>query len=364
MKYKWVAYVLLVVSILLSGCVDITDSYKPGNFGATEEEAEMVSVMTEKYGDMTQEGNPRLLEVMMTSSITNFIPVDKVLKYSKDSDNLYVWFVYDNFDNDVLNIEWTYLDEDYLIHTFESETGEDFGRGSFILEKPDEGWPIGRYEVKIMGAGVSESVGFEIIDGPTESIPLDISPENVDSINSGEDSSSDSTTAPGWYLVGAKDFDTVQKSTDRYTYELDFKRGDVMTTLYNIDGPVFAVRTTWQEPPAFIGSEEPMSIKVTAEGIKVATMGLQIAQEVSLKIDKADMDIGGITAGAIRLSDPIFGTIINCHSSNLEENKKLSGTFTANTPNKGWGDGRFGLSVKINGHVGSYGTRYDYEWRE
>ncbi|WP_406671140.1 hypothetical protein V7O67_05250 [Methanolobus sp. ZRKC4] len=355
----------MVVSIFLSGCVDITDSYKPGNFGATEEEAEMVDAMTEKYGDMTQEGNPRLLEVMMTSSITNFIPVDKVLKYSKDSDNLYVWFVYDNFDNDVLNIEWTYLNEDYLVHTFESETGEDFGRGSFILEKPDDGWPIGNYEVKIMGAGVSESVKFEIIDGPTESIPLDLSSENVDSINSGEDSSSEtSTTTPGWYLVGAKDYDTAQKSTDPYTYELDFKRGDVTTSMSHRDGAVFAVRTTWEEPPAFIGSEEPMSIKVIAEGLRVETMGLQIAQVVSLKMDMPDVEIGGITAGAIRLGDPILGTAINCHSSNLVENKKLSGTFTANTPKKEIGDGRFGLTVTITGHAGTYGTRYNYEWRE
>jgi hypothetical protein len=37
------------------------------------------------------------------------------------------------------------MDNDYSIHTFESETGEDFGRGTFILEKPDD--EIGRAHV-------------------------------------------------------------------------------------------------------------------------------------------------------------------------------------------------------------------------
>ena len=123
---------------------------------------------------MTASGEPRLLEVMMTSSTVNFIPVDKVLKYSKDSDELYAWFIYDNFNYDTISIEWIYLDNDYSIYTFESETGEDFGRGTFILEKPDEGWPLGDYRVIISGAGVEESVDFEIIDGATVSVPFDL----------------------------------------------------------------------------------------------------------------------------------------------------------------------------------------------
>ena len=111
---------------------------------------------------------------MMTSSTQNFIPVDKVLKYSKDSEELYAWFIYDNFNYDTITVEWIYLDTDYSIHTFESETGEDFGRGTFVLEKPDDGWPLGDYKVIISGAGVEESVEFEIIDGATVSIPLDL----------------------------------------------------------------------------------------------------------------------------------------------------------------------------------------------
>ena len=171
---KVLTVMIIVCFLLLSGCKDITDSYKPGSFGKTAEEKQMVDSITEKYGDMTEEGNPRLLEVMMTSSINNFIPVDTVLKYSKSSEKLMVWFVYDNFNNDVLNIDWKYLDNDFSIHTFRSETGEDFGRGAFILEQPDDGWPVGKYRVTISGAGVSESVDFEIIESSTDATPLEI----------------------------------------------------------------------------------------------------------------------------------------------------------------------------------------------
>jgi hypothetical protein len=86
MKSKIVVAILLIAAVALSGCTDISDSYKPGSFGATEEEQQIVDAVTDKYGDMTAKGEPRLLELMMTSATHNFIPVDKVLKYSKDSE--------------------------------------------------------------------------------------------------------------------------------------------------------------------------------------------------------------------------------------------------------------------------------------
>ena len=85
-------------------------------------------------------------------------------KYSADTEKLYVWFVYDNFNEDTIEIEWVYVDNDYSIHTFESKAGDDFGRGVFILEMPDDGWPTGNYEVIISGAGVEATIPFEIID--------------------------------------------------------------------------------------------------------------------------------------------------------------------------------------------------------
>ena len=275
MKYKMFLYILLLVSILLSGCVDITDSYKPGSFGTTEEEAEMVNVITEKYGDMTQDGNPRLLEVMMTSSINNFIPVDKVLKYSKDSEKLYVWFIYDNFNNDILTIEWRYLDQDYLIHTFESETGEDFGRGVFILEKPDDGWPLGKYNVKITGSGASESVEFEIIDGPTESIPLDLLSDNIGPMGSDSGNVEGLAVPQSGFEVEETDYSFVGEWTSNWG-NMKFERsGNQIIGEYThdegklvgvVNGDVFI--GTWSESPSYKGPSDAgdVELKLSADG--------------------------------------------------------------------------------------------------
>jgi hypothetical protein len=109
----------------------------------------------------------------MSSDVKDYVPSDKVLKFSKDTSQLYAWFVYDNFkENDVINVEWKYLDTNFVIYTFNSSAGGDFGRGVFILEKPDTGWPLGKYQVTISGMGASSAVNFEIIDGATVTTPL------------------------------------------------------------------------------------------------------------------------------------------------------------------------------------------------
>ena len=174
---KKVTLMLCVILVLLlsAGCKDITDSFKPGSFGNTPEEKAMVEAITEKYGDLTEKGDPRFLEAWVTTSVESFIPVDVVSKYSRNTEKLYAWFVYDNFDEDELEIEWIYLDNNYSIHTFKATTGKDFGRGSFILEQPDDGWVTGDYEVIIRGRGVQKTINFEIINGATVSTPLDFS---------------------------------------------------------------------------------------------------------------------------------------------------------------------------------------------
>jgi hypothetical protein len=97
--------VLIALCLVSVGCKDITGSFKPGSFGKTTREKTMIEAIKEKYGDITQKGDPRFLEARMTSQIEDFIPVDTVSKYSKDSAKLFAWFVYDNFNNDTLEIE-------------------------------------------------------------------------------------------------------------------------------------------------------------------------------------------------------------------------------------------------------------------
>ena len=56
MKSKLIITMLLIGIVALSGCTDISDSYKPGSFGTTEEEMQIVDAVTDKYGDMTATG--------------------------------------------------------------------------------------------------------------------------------------------------------------------------------------------------------------------------------------------------------------------------------------------------------------------
>ncbi|MDG6243139.1 MAG: hypothetical protein QCH31_01930 [Methanolobus sp.] len=279
MKSKLLLVMFLAGIVALSGCTDISDSYKPGSFGATEQEQQIVDAVTEKYGDMTASGAPRLLEVMMTSSTQNFIPVDKVLKYSKNSEKLYAWFIYDNFENDKVYVEWIYLDNDYSIHTFESETGEDFGRGTFILEKPDDGWPLGDYKVIISGAGVEESVEFEIIDGATVSIPLDLldgttidnqkadleSKETTDTVQtpqSGFVSESTSHSFVGEWSSNWGDM-TFRQSGNKIVGEYTHDKGRIEGVM---KGDVFI--GTWSESPSYSEPNDAgdVELKLSSDG--------------------------------------------------------------------------------------------------
>lgn len=354
MKQKEMFLVLIVAILFISGCKDITDSYKPGSFGKTTEEDAMVKAITNKYGDMTKGGNPRFLEAMMTSEVKNFIPIDRVSAYSKKSPELLVWFVYDNFNNDNLIIEWIYLDEDYSIHTFTSVTGEDFGRGTFILKQPDDGWPIGSYRVTISGAGVSSSVDFEIIDGSTISKPLDIlSPSS----STGEQSQ------PGWYLLEVMDRgDKVVSTHDYYSYDVDYKRGDVTTSVFGDEGETLIVRTTYSAPPDFIPAEGELSIHVRKEGITVATKGLGLTDSSNVVIDAADIDLGAGSGSHYRLKDKTYGEFFKLGWEDSTGTIK-EGVFTGKAPSANMYHGKMSIKYEIFSSA-MYGTKYIYEWRD
>lgn len=375
MKSKILVIILLMLSIVaLSGCTDISDSYKPGSFGTTEEEMQIVDAVTEKYGDMTAKGEPRILELMMTSATENFIPVDKVLKYSQDSDELYAWFIYDNFEYDVISVEWIYLDDDYSIYTFESETGEDFGRGTFILEKPDDGWPLGNYKVIISGAGVEDSVEFEIIDGATASVPLDLlddttignqqadfgNTETAERQTSTATTTSSSDTVAGWYLVEVEDYNDV---SDRDTFGLEYERGNVLTIKTSVDGDkTLQIRTVSEEPKDFYAAEEEIAIKVRKEGALIATGNLGMSDSSHINIDMADIRPGGTTAGSYSLEDETYGDLFTMDWKDSTGTVR-EGIFKANVPGAKAHSGSFAIIYTYyNGDI--YGTKYTYEWRE
>ena len=128
----------------------------------------MVEAITEKYGDITEKGDPRFLEARMTSRIEEFIPVDTGTKYSADAEKLYVWFVYDNFNKDEIKVEWVYLDDDYSIHTF--------AKPARISVEAPSSWKavrrLGAGDYSITAAAALRRLDFSIIEGATVVVPL------------------------------------------------------------------------------------------------------------------------------------------------------------------------------------------------
>lgn len=351
---KLVCFLCIAVLLASSGCKDITGTYKPGSFGKTPRETAMVAAVTEKYGDLTQKGDPRFLEARMTSSLDDFIPVDTVSKYSKDAEKLIAWFVYDNFNKDEVEIEWVYVDDDYSIHTFKETTGDDFGRGAFILEQPDDGWALGNYKVIIRGRGLEEVLTFGIHDGPTIAIPL--------TYENGEFALS---PAPGWYFTG---WEYIISPID--TSLVGGRRGSVLATSGSIfdysegtggkndftveiwrtyeNGDLIArgkASTKWVDPPEYFGPDDRPKIEIdrTVE----STWGL-----VGLHVyfDSADLGPGGVTASCVSFFDSNGKNYVQeCHEP-LQLQKAVKGSL--------------GSEKAIIFSMNGYGFKYYYEWKE
>lgn len=204
MKPIWSKPILLLACIILLsssvGCKDIAGNIKArfgkmteristaspaGKFGSTAEEKAMINAVTEKYGDLQQSGDPRILELMVSSSVVNHIPADRVSQFSSNAPKFHAWFIYDNFNEGTVSVEWLYLDDNYSIGTLKAKSGKDFGRGAFILEAPDDGWPLGKYRVKVSGQGVTEQVDFQVIKSNTVSTAILLPDGGVDLAGSG-----------------------------------------------------------------------------------------------------------------------------------------------------------------------------------
>lgn len=352
---KKIAFVLfLALLVAAAGCKDITGTFKPGSFGKTPREKAMVEALKGKYGDLTQKGEPRFLEARMTSKVEDFIPVDTVSQYSQDTQKLYVWFVYDNYNKDQIEVEWIYVDEDYSIHTFTEQSGEDFGRGAFILEMPDDGWALGNYKVVIRGQGLVETLTFQIIAGATVATPLPF--EN------GEITLSPN---PGWYLtrweyymhpndyslVGAMRKMVAGKIDPVWDYQEGIGDKNNFTNVYTRkydNGDVVATgsaTTTWTDPPAYFGGGERPIIEVTR--VSESSWGIN---PLNITFDEETVGSGGATMGAIEFI-----------TSNGETHvQNYQGTFQLKKPLPG----KVGHKKAVIIHLSGYGFKYYYEWKE
>lgn len=381
---KTILVLCLVMVFLLTGCKDITDTFKAGSFGKSPQETAMVEAITEKYGDLTQDGEPRILEAMVTSDVESFIPVDIVSKYSVNSEKLIAWFVYDNFHEAEVEIEWIYLDDNYSIHTFKSTTGEDFGRGSFILEQPDDGWVTGQYQVVIRGNGIREIVPFEIINGATVSVPLPFTNGKIELVSAAKTPSEPGkttapaaspspsatakptpthTVAPGWYFtrweyVMSKSDETLVGAIGGGNL-LDYHSGtgdknDFTVARWRTFGNGAPVASgsgsfTWTDPPEFLAANQKVSFTLKRQGESFWGIGGTTAS-----FDMAEINPGGATAGAIGF---VFSDGKRSFAGNydgmLESEKVLP---KGNKP----GDKK-AIIISLSN---SYGFKYYYEWRE
>lgn len=350
-----VAFILcLILLIAAAGCKDITGTFKPGSFGKTPREQAMVEALKGKYGDLTQKGEPRFLEARVTSNVEDFIPVDTVSKYSQDTQKLYAWFVYDNFNSGQIEVEWIYADDDYSIHTFKEQSGEDFGRGAFILEKPDDGWALGNYKVVIRGQGLVEILTFEIIAGATVATPLPF--EN------GEIALSPN---PGWhfthweYCIYSQDYSLVGAIRKMVAGKIDpvwdyiEGKGDknnftnICTRKYD-NGDVVATgaaTTTWVDPPTYFGGGEQPIIEITR--VTESTWGIN---PLSITFDDETVGPGGKTIGAVEFVAPSGESYIQNYQGTLQLKKPLQG--------------KVGDKKAIIFHLNGYGFKYYYEWKE
>lgn len=354
---KRIAFILSVALLLtLFGCQDISGSFKPDSFGKTPRETAMVEAISEKYGDMTEKGEPRFLEARMTSSVEDFIPVDTVTKYSEDASNLYAWFVYDNFDNDEIEVEWIYTDDNYSIHTFKANTGKDFGRGAFILERPDDGWALGNYKVIIRGRGIVETLSFEIVSGATVSVALPF-----------EDGKIELKPNPGWYFthweymkcsiditeVGGRKSHVLGTSTIIWDYvEGTGDKNDFIVKnwrTYDDGSPVAAgdSHTVWTDPPTyFSGTDRPV---INVKRVSESTWGIN---PFSASFDIPDHNSPtGVTASAISFVSKEGVANVQNFEGAMRLEKALVG--------------RAGTKKAIMLSMGNgYGFRYIYEWRD
>jgi hypothetical protein len=370
---------------LLSGCKDITDTFKAGNFGKSPQETAMVEAITEKYGDLTKDGDPRFLEAMVSSNVDSFIPVDIVSKYSVNTEKLYAWFVYDNFYEAEVETEWIYLDDNYSIHTFKSTTGEDFGRGSFILEKPDDGWVTGKYQVVIRGNGIQETVPFEIINGVTVSVPLPFVNGKIKLVSTVTTtpapikttapvaSPSPSTTAkptstpavaPGWYFTR---WEYVPSSSDHElvgviqrggglfdTSEGEGEKNDFTVSLSRKDAKGNGVASgscsfIWTDSPEFLAADQKAFFTLNRHGESFWGIGQTMAS-----FDMEDINPGYGTAGKIGF---VFSDGKTYFSGNYDGKLETEKVLPKGSKP---GDKKAIIINLSNG----YGYKYYYEWRE
>lgn len=161
--------------MVITGCGNTgTSTVKASQFGKTQKDTSLLTAVTAKFGDLGKSSTPRILNPIVTTGVVEYLPIDVVQAFSKDTKELFVWFIYDSFNNgDTGTITWKYLDTNEVIATddivLKTSSDMKFGRYAGSIIAPDGGWPIGKYAAVISIKGIESTVNFEVMDGKTVS---------------------------------------------------------------------------------------------------------------------------------------------------------------------------------------------------
>jgi len=358
-KTLWLMALSLTVILATVGCVDIAGRFRPADFGGSAQEQAMVNALIAKHGDLRGSGPPRIIETMMTSRVENGMPADRVSEYSKDTKNLHAWFVYDNFNEGEIEIEWIYRDRNHSIHTFKAKTGKDFGRGTFILEQPSGGWPLGSYAVIVRGMGVSSTVEFKMVAGATQSTPILLPGGKVEL-----------PRKPGWHFVSVEyiiDGRDVTRHPRRYYTStaahgglFDFMEGtggknDFTLAVWRTyaDGSRVAgskSNSKWEDPPTYIEPDKKLSMRIQHSYAPPNNTWGQTS--LGVHFDSVDLQSAGfVTAGVIRFEPTASNTVWHAFDGIVESRRVI--------PRGKAGDRR---AIWVG--IAHYSFKYTYEWRD
>jgi hypothetical protein len=159
--------ILLIAVVLVSGCMLNLGTTKL-DFGKSNEAQKALACFCQTYGDPSAyNGPPRFIAPLATTGLKNNIPVDKVTRFSTDTESIFFWVIYQNFEQgEDLHLTWIYQGKGVATITKKTDSKSGIAFGEFI--RPDAGWPEGIHTMKMEGKGNTTEVTFYIENSPTE----------------------------------------------------------------------------------------------------------------------------------------------------------------------------------------------------
>ena len=79
-----IIFICVVGLVMVSGCATTSfGNQQAGNFGSTSDQQAAIQWFISTYGDPRGTGTPAFIEPMVSTSVVNDMPVDKVTAFAK-----------------------------------------------------------------------------------------------------------------------------------------------------------------------------------------------------------------------------------------------------------------------------------------